>query len=304
MLKRLKKMKKTYILYFVLISIVINTSVYAATNSAVFLRINSSARTAALGGLGTAIYGDVSNTEQNPASLYWIDQREIVVSHNEWFEGIRSEYMAYAYPFRDDLIFAVSGKYLYIDGMNKTDSSGNLLGKFSSNDSVYTITLTKRLNDNIGIGASTKFIKQVIDSSGGSVVAGDVGVIYNVEDRMSFGAAIRNVGDSLAIHKEAFPLPLTYSVGSAYYFDSNLNLGLDIDKEINCDTIYKFGADYFLLENINLRLGYSHTSATYANPGITFGLGFNMSYKVYIDYAFVPYGDLGDTHRFSLKYVF
>ena len=274
------------------------------TNSAVFLRIVSSARTAGIGGVGTAISGDVSNIEQNPASLYWVDKKQIVLAHNEWFEGIRSEYMAYSYPISESAVLAISGKYLYIDDMNRTDSSGNSTGKFSSNDSVYSLTFTKRFGYNFAVGANAKIIQQAIDTTSGSAFAGDIGFLYNTTGNMTFAGAIKNMGDKLAIYKEGFPLPLTYTFGVAYYVKHGFNLGLDIDQEVNCDPVYKAGFEYFLSQNIDLRLGYSLTSETYANPGITAGLGFNISQKLFIDYAYVPFGDLGDTHRFSLRYNF
>jgi opacity protein-like surface antigen len=127
--------------------------------------------------------------------------------------------------------------------------------------------------------------------------------LYNTNKNLTFAGAVRNMGNNLAIYKEAFPLPLTYSCGVSYYF-KQLNIGLDFDQEINCDAVYKTGFEYSLSKNVDLRAGYIYSAETYANPGITAGLGFNVSARLYIDYAFVPYGDLGDTHRFSLKYNF
>src|SRR5574344_90973 len=107
------KFKIIMILIFVFL---FNTYLFAEkkTNSAVFLRITSSARISAMGGVGNAIFGDVSNTEINPANMHWITNKQIVFSHNEWFEDIRSEYLAYAFPVKNSIIMAVSGKVLSI----------------------------------------------------------------------------------------------------------------------------------------------------------------------------------------------
>jgi hypothetical protein len=55
---------------------------------------------------------------------------------------------------------------------------------------------------------------------------------------------------------------------------------------------------------LDLRAGYFYTKEDYAANGLTLGFGLNFKYKWFLDYAFVPFGDLGNTHRVSLKYNF
>jgi len=50
-----------------------------------------------------------------------------------------------------------------------------------------------------------------------------------------------------------------------------------------------------------LRVGYKTNQDV--GSGITAGIGFKMG-KVSIDYGYVPYGDLGNTHRISLGIKF
>ncbi len=297
---------KIFIIYSI---VILNLSAFLfanTTNSAVFLRINSSARTAALGGVGNAIFGDVSNTEQNPASLFWLQTKQVMFSHNEWFEGIRSEYVTFALPLNYEYtyMFGVSVKYLYMNDMTKRDEQGNDLGTFGASDSVYTVSVAKKIYDKMAIGVNLKFITQSIDVESGSAFAGDLGFLYNTESAISFALAIRNLGSKLKIYQEEAPLPLTYSVGAAYYVQETLNVGVDIDVETNCDPVYKLGGEYMISPNFDIRAGYVITTEDYDNLGVTAGFGFNLNYKLYLDYAYVPFGELQDTHRISLKYLF
>jgi hypothetical protein len=298
-------MKK--ILYYFLIFLFCSQVVIFAettTNSAVFLRIHSSARTAAIGGTGNAIFGDVSNTEINPANMYWITNKQLFFSHNEWFEGIRSEYFAYALPLNNSVVIALSGKILSIDDIKRTDDSGNYLGDFGARDSVYTFSVAKKFFNRLSIGMNLKTIEQKIDNEKGNSLATDFGVLYNTTRFFTFAAGVRNIGGDLAIYEEGFPLPLTYTMGLSYYSQGKYHIAFDTEKEINCEPVFRFGMEYFVMERLDIRAGYIYTKEDYETSGISLGFGINLQYRLFLDYAYVPFGDLGDTHRISLKYNF
>jgi hypothetical protein len=55
-----------------------------------------------------------------------------------------------------------------------------------------------------------------------------------------------------------------------------------------------------------VRVGYqnrSNSADLYGTTGLSVGAGLTFS-KFSVDYAWMPYGLLGDTHRFSLSYRF
>ncbi|MFC1485172.1 PorV/PorQ family protein [bacterium] len=275
----------------------------SSSSSAVFLRINPSARTAGMGGVSVSLEGDVTNIETNPASLIWVKKRQIVLAHNEWFEDIRSEYLALAYPITESALLAFSGRYLYVDDLVRRDAMGNKLGSFTASDSVYTFSFAKIL-ENLCIGINGKFIKQEIDNKSGTSIAGDLGVLYIFNEQVNAGACIKNIGNKLKIYKEAFPLPLTYSVGIGIVPYENVLVGFDIEKERNCEALFKVGGEYLFSPFLILRAGYVSSKDEYASSGVSAGLGIDINSTLYLDYAYVPYGDLGNTHRVSLKYEF
>ena len=62
-----------------------------------------------------------------------------------------------------------------------------------------------------------------------------------------------------------------------------------------------FGAEYWIMEDIAMRAGY--TSEIDEGLGITGGLGVGFG-NLRLDYVYIPYSDLGDTHRISLAMGF
>ncbi|MCK4418849.1 hypothetical protein KAV79_03495, partial [Candidatus Aerophobetes bacterium] len=80
-----------------------------------------------------------------------------------------------------------------------------------------------------------------------------------------------------------------------------LTLAIDIAKPQDNQVYYCLGAEWSLRNVLALRVGYK-TNQDIGN-GITAGIGLKMG-KTSIDYAYVPYGDLGNTHRISLGIKF
>ncbi|MCP4482559.1 MAG: UPF0164 family protein [bacterium] len=294
------------ILLICFLTTVLFSSLSSKTNSAVFLRINPSARSIGMGGAGNAVFGDVSNIEINPAALFWVKDAQLYFAHNKWFQGISMSYIAYAKPIgnRRELVLAFSVRQLSPGSMDERDTEGIKQGTFDGADTAYTVTLTKKLTSSIAAGITAKTITQELYKESGSAYAADAGVLWSINRAWNLGASIRNAGSDLKVYKTASPLPMTASLGLSYYNHGKYHLGLDMEKEINSEPIYRTGIEYFVSNNFDVRAGYSYTSDSYASDGYTLGLGFSTLYKLFIDYAFVPFGDLGDTHRISLKYIF
>ena len=107
--------------------------------------------------------------------------------------------------------------------------------------------------------------------------------------------------------EETFPLPLTYKADLALKLLPNAVLTLEVRKEQDTDDLsYHAGAEIYLFNTLALRAGYNSKIAdtelgktTSLTNGLTVGAGLKLG-KLNLDYAFVPYGEIGDTHRMSL----
>jgi hypothetical protein len=330
LIKILIKIVKTSLLIFALTFISFAfTNLNAKTNSgAIFLEIEPSAKAAAMGDTGVGMYSDIGSSEKNPANLCWTSNQSLLISHNEYLENIHMEYLGYSKRISRTFTIGISGKYLYMNDLIKRDEYGDEFGTFGAQNSAYSLTLSKILGENVAIGAAGKIVKEQIDNYSDQVLSGDFGIIFSnsinkiiysdsvsrykknygaayldQKNHWSFGFAVRNLGGNIRVYKEAFKLPTVYSFGSGFFF-KNMKLAFDIDRNTDDETIYKTGMEYYVIDLLNLRAGYIYRGKNYDNLGVTYGFGLKLFDTLFLDYAYVPFNDLGDTHRFSLRYEF
>ncbi len=96
------------------------------------------------------------------------------------------------------------------------------------------------------------------------------------------------------------PLPLTFKVGAASELKA-LTLAVDVAKPQDNEIYYCLGAEWWLRNALASRLGYRTNQDI--GQGLTTGIGYKFG-RICLDYAYVPYGDLGDTHIISLGMTF
>ena len=105
-------------------------------------------------------------------------------------------------------------------------------------------------------------------------------------------------------------MPQTVSFGQSFRFAPDLLLALDILFPRDNDSYMAFGAEFSRPVkkdlSASLRVGYSTLnsgSGLGGLAGLSAGAGFSFPY-VRVDYAWVPFGLLGNTHRFTLSFRF
>lgn len=145
---------------------------------------------------------------------------------------------------------------------------------------------------NISLGFAIGWLQDKIKEDVKSSFLGNIGLLYPLNKYFTFGAVAQNIGTKLG----SDPLPSTFKVGAALKL-KNLILTADLPLSI---VYYGLGAEWWVGNILALRAGYkaTHTIAT-----ITAGIGLKFE-KIYLDYAYVPYGGIGRTHRVSLKIKF
>ena len=126
--------------------------------------------------------------------------------------------------------------------------------------------------------------------------AANLGLIYKSSESLSLGLVVQNVGGELA----GDPLPFVAKIGMAYTWKSML-LALDIASPADNDVYYGAGIEWWIMDGIALRAGYKTNQDV--GEGLTAGVGFSKG-KIRFDYAYVPYGALGNTHKVLLGMSF
>ena len=142
---------------------------------------------------------------------------------------------------------------------------------------------------------------------------------------MSVGLSIQNLGASQKFKNESDPLPLTIKLGAAYRLGQDwavsgvrvgeerktgLLLALDVNAPRDDDPSGRLGAEFThgWSENTvtSVRGGYEtgrQRQIEGMGSGVTAGAG--VTYKFFtFDFAWVPYGNLGNTFRYSIKLRF
>lgn len=297
---------KYYILLLVMIfltSTILYSNKKAGTAGAQFLKIDIGARASAIGGAYTSVTGNNYNIYYNPAGLVDINKRIITAHHNEWIDNVKYEYLAYSLRLSQYDAVGIALQYLHTGSTDKTDDFGNIIGSFTAEDIAVNISYAYKWTEDIYLGITGKFIKQSNAGYTATAPAVDLGIIFNqlkYED-ITFGFSVSNIGNKIKFIKEGDRLPLIWRGGVNYLYRKTILFSTDIVKPIDNDVYFACGMEYNYYNMIFLRTGY--VSNDDVDDGYRLGLGFNI-HSIMFDYAFVPQGYFGDSHRFSMSYEF
>lgn len=276
------------------------------TSAVAALKMDGSARAMAMGGAFTAVADDASSVFYNPAGLAQAQRAELSLTHTEWLAGVRSEYGALALPAGKKLTFGAGANFLFTDQIPKTDANGINIGSFGSNEGYAVLSAAVNLG-RVALGASGKYVRQAVDDKSASAVAGDFGALVSIGD-LRLGAAVQNAGSQITLATDAFPLPLTESLGASWRIFSPLLLAAEYRKPSDETGALHAGFEYSTEgtgsgDRLFLRGGYVSGRQSDTGPGLSAGLGVELS-DWRIDYGFMPWGDLGNAHRLTLSMRF
>jgi hypothetical protein len=279
------------------------------TTSCNYLKMGVGARAVGLGEAYTAVGDDAEAACWNPGGLGLLEGGSVKMMHNQWFEGISLDYFGIAYNLGRFGVLGFSGKYLWMDKMQVTtiaepEGTGEEFGAY---DAAGTISYAKKLNSALSAGVNIKALQEGIDTEKGMAYALDIGAICSVNKQLRVGASVNNIGSKMKLVDEGYRLPLEYRAGAAYWLFSSKSvmLAADVTGGIDENINGHFGCEAKLLDIISLRVGYKTETIKDIDylSGLSGGIGFALS-GVELDYVWVPYGDLGQTHRIGIGYKF
>ena len=298
-------MKKTFRIFIIngAILTIFNFYCYASgvgTSTAEFLRIGIGARPSAMGDAFIALADDAASLYWNPAGLAQLEKKEIFAMYNLWLEGINQGYISFTFPFSLNNQFGIGINYVDMGILEGRDEHGNPTGNFGSSDIHLSLGYAKKFNK-FCVGFTVGWLQDTIREDKKSVFLGDIGLIYFINKHFNLGIVTQNIGTNLGTDV----LPLIFKIGGNLKL-KDLNFNIDIVKPEKEEISYHTGMEWWLKNILVVRGGYKYDSAMATlGPlaGLTAGAGFKINIFD-IDYAFVPYGDLGLTHRVSLTAKF
>lgn len=283
------------------------------TSAANFLKITPGARAAALGGSLVGGADDAGSLFDNPAGLARLSAGQFTVSHLSYFQGIDFNYLGLALPVKgSQQALGLSITTLEVSDIEKrTGDTDTADSKFKAADYSYQVSYARRIAGQVTAGASVKAVRERLDTITASAMALDLGVHWARPNQAwrGFGLSVRQLGNKMKFSEKADPLPLVVSLGAqARLLKDHLSLVTEAHAPRDRDPYFNVGSEFTMMAGAKLglaaRAGYSSfLQKIEGTRGLSLGFGVSLD-PASFDFAWVPYGDLGNTFRYSLLVKF
>jgi long-subunit fatty acid transport protein len=317
-----------------------------------------------MGEVGTAIADDINAIYWNPAGLGFHDYypnpsdpdderpyRQFALSFSKWLPQFNAD-LFYSYATYGQFIEALDGTiaanfiWMNLGEFTMTASTGQTIGKFRSGEFALGVSYGTIVAEDLAVGVQLRYIQSNLapaTQAGGSAGIGisggfDIGVLWkpqnlsvlglNLNDLLSLGINLQNVGPKMTYRNEADPLPTTLRFGTAFKLFENeyndLTFAFDYAKllvkrdSIDSDPLpkslitgwqnpggeYAFGLEYWYEKLIALRAGYFTEPSALGNRNFwNFGLG--VRYDMFeLNFSYINTIEenhpLANTMRFSM----
>ena len=279
--------------------------VYAGSNGTTalaFLEMGGGARYIGMGGAGTAIADDSTAMYWNPGLLASAGVNSVDFMHAIYVEETFYDYASILINIGKRSAIGVSAQYFSAGGINAFDADGYSMGNINPYDAAAALGFGVNIGG-FGIGVAAKYIQSEIINAANAYAfsAGLSSPLFF--DRLMIGVSVVDMGKGIKYDAETEKLPTAIRLGAGFYVLHNLLLAADAGKTADRDIYYAGGGEYTLeiSEDVNVmfRAGYNTIPESEDLSGLSAGIGFEYKYLI-LDYAFVPMGNLGDTHRISL----
>ncbi len=268
-----------------------------------FLQLGIGARAVAMGEAYTAIANDGSALFFNPAALSFAKQTELMLMHKEWIAGSTTEFFS-STIHGEKISYGMSLNATSVSDIEIRTQPGPAQGTFSARNVAFSGALSYALINSLSIGMNGKYLYEKIFVNEANGYALDFGASYYVDEHLSLGVALANIGSMNELRTETSKLPSTVRAGAGYsaLFEDNFKYTFsgDIVKLFSEKTIRThLGGEIVYNNLVALRAGYQFG---YEIKNISTGFGVHYGI-VQFDYAFVPLISVaGSTHTFSLTF--
>ncbi len=259
------------------------------------LKIGVGPRPVAMGEAFVGLADDITALYWNPSGLSSIRDLQFFASHHEWFQDIRDEFFIFGMPGLDGYL-ALSGVYSANKDVEIWDENNNSLGTGNVWSGIFTIGYARSSKERISYGLGIKTMIDDLYEQRLYDFGIDIGGKIILNKDINIGGSIRNLSYRIDI-------PTEIKIGCLYQKIKKLKLLLDLNLPLDNLIRANFGLEYDLNQIFSMRAGWRSGPYNVSELGWLSGFttGFGIRYSnIKFDYAFVPYGKLGITHRFGL----
>ena len=275
-----------------------------ASQSESLLKRETSARIAALGGNGASLEVGVDSLFSNPAVLARLQGMELGVHHQSWLANINQESADLAAPTACGTLGLGLGWVDY-GTFDAVDAQGQPQGTVAAQDYSFDVAWARAVGAGLSIGGAARYIREALADQVLSESVIDLG-LYWTQGRWQVGLLFANVA-ATALSGDRGPSAMRGELsGDLMAQPGQLHANLGFSAEPGGLSRIQAGMESRLYPLLAARVGYeARLGSTLLEgfSGATFGLGFSLG-PADIDYAFLPFGDLGSGQRLSLKWRF
>ena len=301
------------------------------TSAANWLKIESGVRGIGMGGSQVASGRGLSGAYYNPASITFIEGSEAYFSKSDYLAGITHNTLGYGTKLTPSDYFGIHLFYLDSGEMEVTTvPSPNGTGEyFNVLDISLRLIYGKQLTDRLRLGGSIKYIREQIYTTymqsfvfdmGSNFNTGISGIILGMSVS-NFGPDVQFQGEGLQVEVDPsedisgfqskitkkFSVPLVFRLGiqKDIFGDeeesaSRLTVSVDAINPIDYTVYGGLGFEYSWRNMAFIRGG---THLFHDTAGLSLGGG--VKWKIIaMDYAYVNYGILEETHQFGISLEF
>jgi hypothetical protein len=281
-----------------------------------FLRIDVSARAAALNGSFISMKDDPNVLFYNPAGIGTLTKPKISTSYLDYLMDVNMGSLSYAQHVEG--IGNIGGGITYINygSFNRTDENLNVIGTFGAKEMAFIAGIAAHYDVDILVGINIKYIYSSIAEYSSNALAVDLGFLYDIPSQnLTIGGSILNLGTQLKTYAgatESLPLDVIFGITKRpEHLPMYLNLDFHrLNEKSNTFwdrfSVFTVGAEILMSESFRLRVGYNNKQREDFKMGTSAGLsGFSMGAGIIVkdyqfDYAYNSYGNIGGLHRISL----
>ncbi|MGL4992832.1 MAG: hypothetical protein ACRC6R_01660 [Bacteroidales bacterium] len=168
------------------------------------------------------------------------------------------------------------------------------------NETSFSLNLSKKLFENLKLGVRINYtlMNQSLEYDSDGYIHAGLGLIYKINEIFGVALAADNFVGTLIHGIESYNPPWLFRLGGSYSPNSSFKAFIEIEKVEDRAMIYKIAAEYFLIEELPIRLGFIGTPF---RP--TFGTGYSWS-QISVDVAVLYHLSLGLQPSLSLTYLF
>ena len=302
-----------------------------ATCAANWLKIESGVKGISMGGSQVASGSGISGIFYNPASIAFTKSSEVYYSKSYYLAGISHNTLGYVTKISPSdylglYLFYLDSGEMEVTTVISPDGTGEM---FNVLDLSVRFLYGKQLTDRLRIGAAVKYFREDIYTAHMQSLVIDLGSnfdtgIYGFILGMSvsnFGPEVQYEGDALDVTVDddiavagklskitnKFPVPLTFRIGLSNDVIGGdeesihrLTFSADAINPIDYTVYGGIGAEYSWNNMAFIRGG---TKLFHDTAGMSLGGGLKWSIFE-VDYAYVNYGVLEETHQFGINLKF